>query len=161
MNRNTSFLMCLKNKFVFAFVCDASFELVEYWPTKDDRDLKSVGNFHHRNLQKVRGYKAPPKTATKMNTPRLATSILLRTSRTSIPRSTRQFRHYSPLPIRASPKISTPPLARFYSQQPSIPSKIYTFSDVTSPASTLPHPFHINTQHRLNPSPKIPPPTEF
>ncbi|KAH7314043.1 Rhodanese-like domain-containing protein [Rhexocercosporidium sp. MPI-PUGE-AT-0058] len=58
-----------------------------------------------------------------------ATSILLRTSRCSIPRTTPQLRLRPNPSIRAIPAIAQASHARFYSQE-GPPSKIYSFEDV-------------------------------
>jgi len=65
-----------------------------------------------------------------MNAPRLATSIVLRASRSSIPRAARQLRILPRAPIPATPAIVRPSQFRAYSEVPKA-SKIYFFEDVS------------------------------
>jgi len=75
-----------------------------------------------------------------MNTPRLATSIVLRASRSSIPKAARQLRVLPRAPIRAAPSVVRPSQFRAYSQEVPKASKIYFFEDVQA--------------HLANPSPE-------
>lgn len=67
-----------------------------------------------------------------MSTSRLATSILFRASRSSITKSSRQFRPLSRPALRVQPAITKTIPQRFYSQSER-PSKIYTFEEVPLP----------------------------
>ncbi|CZR62364.1 related to D.melanogaster heat shock protein 67B2 [Phialocephala subalpina] len=64
-----------------------------------------------------------------MHISRLATSLLLRASRSSIHTSAREFRSLPRPAILIPPTITKPSQLRFYSQDPK-PSKFYTFEDV-------------------------------
>lgn len=97
-----------------------------------------------------------PHPYTKMSTPRLALTLLLRASRSSVPRTARQLKVLPTRSIRAGPSILKPSQFRAYSQPPAA-SKIYFFEDVRPL-----HPPHTNSSN--NPRSKrtspIPPQTE-
>jgi rhodanese-related sulfurtransferase len=89
-----------------------------------------------------------------MNTPRLATSIILRASRSSLPKAARQLRVLPSARIPAPPSLIASSHFRPYSHVPKA-SKIYFFEDVRLP-SPLPslHPSNTNQvqAHLSNPS---------
>lgn len=120
---------------------------IHWHQTSDNKDPKIRGSSPPNSWNST-----PPSfttTTVTMNTSRLATSLLLRASRSSIPRSARQFRTLPRPAIQLQSLITKPSQSRFYSQEK--PSKIYTFEDVLYPL----HPHTPSCQPIINKPPQV------